>query len=117
MLEKGCMSSKKIVLVDDDKVFAKAMSMKLRAEGYEVVIAEDGGGAVSAMRQGKPDLILLDILFPPDVGHGGGVSWDGFLIMDWLGRMAGIGDTPVIFMTAADPEPYVERARKVGAAG
>jgi len=111
------MNSKKILVVDDDPVFTKATSMKLRSEGFDVLTAEDGSGAVSALRQGKPDLILLDVLFPPDVAHGGGVSWDGFLIMDWLRRMGNIGDTPVILMTAADPKPYLERARKAGAAG
>jgi CheY-like chemotaxis protein len=111
------MSGKKILLVDDDPAFVRAMSIKLCAEGHEVVTAEDGAAAVSALRQGKPDLILLDILYPPDVAHGGGVAWDGFLLADWLRRMGGAADTPVIFITAADPAQYVERARRAGAAG
>jgi CheY-like chemotaxis protein len=117
MLGFSRMNSKKILLVAADAVFVRAMSMKLRAEGYEVVTAEDGSEAVSAMREGKADLILLDILFPADVGHGGGVSWDGFLIVDWLKRMVGLTDTRVIFITAAPPAQYVERARKAGAVG
>jgi len=39
--------------------------MKLTAEGYDVLTAEDGGGAVNLARREKPDLILLDISFPP----------------------------------------------------
>ena len=111
------MNGRKILLVDDDEVFVRTMSMRLSAEGHEVVTAEDGAGAVSALRQGKPDLVLLDILYPPDVAHGGGVAWDGFLLADWLRRMGGVADTPVIFITAADPAQYVDRARKAGAAG
>ena len=111
------MTASKILLVDDDPVFTKAMSMRLKAEGYGVLVAEDGSAAVAALREGKPDLILLDILFDPDVGHGGGVSWDGFLIMEWLRRMGGIGNTPVIFVTAAEASAYAEKARQAGAKG
>ena len=111
------MCGKKILLVDDDPVFTRAMSMKLRVEGYDVMVAQDGSAAVSSLRQGRPDLVLLDIFFPPDVGHGGGVSWDGFLIMDWLRRVGGIEDAPVVFITAANPAEYAERARKSGAVG
>ncbi len=111
------MSSKKILLVDDDLVFVKAVSMKLRAQGYEVLTAQDGAGAVSAAREAKPDLIVLDIVFPPDVAHGGGVPWDGFLIMDWVRRMGGATEIPIILATAGDSAKYLERARKAGASG
>jgi len=111
------MKGKKILLVDDDPVFVSAMSMRLQAEGYDVVTAEDGASAISALHQGQPDLILLDILFAPDVVHGGGVSWDGFLILEWLRRIAPLEDTPVVLITAADPAPYAERVGTVGAAG
>src|SRR5271165_3567098 len=97
------MNCKRILVVDDDPVFVKAISLKLRSEGFDVLTAEDGGSTLSAVRQGKPDLILLDILFPPDVPHGGVVSWDGFDIAAWLRRMGGLADVPVILITAADP--------------
>jgi CheY-like chemotaxis protein len=110
------MSGKKILLVDDDPVFVMATSMKLRSEGFEVITAEDGAGTLTALREGQPHLILLDILFPPDVPHGGVVSWDGFDIMNWLRRMGGHAGTPVLLITAGAPEEYADRARKAGAA-
>jgi CheY-like chemotaxis protein len=66
------MNGKKILVVDDDPVFTKAISFRLKAEGFEVITALDGGEAVSAMRRHKPDLLVVDIFFPPDVAHGGG---------------------------------------------
>ena len=90
--------------------------MKLEASGYEVLTALDGSGAVSAARKLKPDLILLDISFPPDVGHGGGVPWDGFLIMDWLHRLDEAKNIPVIIITGGDPAKFKERALASGAA-
>jgi CheY-like chemotaxis protein len=111
------MSRKKILVVDDDPLILKMMSMKLTASGYDVVTAEDGGAAVSAVRQEKPDLILLDISFPPDVAHGGGVAWDGFLIMNWLQRIEEAKKIPIVVITGSDPARYKDRALAGGAAG
>ena len=109
------MNRKKILVVDDSPIILKALSMKLTAEGYDVLTAEDGGGAVNLARREKPDLILLDISFPPDVAHGGGVAWDGFLIMNWLRRMDELKDTPIVIITGSEPEKYKERALAAGA--
>ena len=109
--------SRTILLVDASANFLKVLSTALRAEGYEVITAADGSTAVSAARSNMPDLIILDLYYPPDVGHGGGVPWDGFLIMEWIKRMADFSKTRVIFTTDADAAQYVDRARKAGASG
>jgi CheY-like chemotaxis protein len=109
------MNRKKILIVDDNRVVLKALSVKFNTDGYDVLLAEDGAGAVSMARRERPDLILLDILFPPDVAHGGGVPWDGFLIMNWLRRLDETKDIPVIVITGGDPGIYKERALAAGA--
>jgi len=101
-------------VVDDDAVFQRAMSMRLTSFGYDVMCAEDGSAAVSAFHQSRPDLILLDINFPPDVAHGGGLTWDGFLILSWLRRAQGAQGVPVIAITAGDAEQYREQCRQAG---
>lgn len=106
---------KKILIVDDSLLVLRALSMKVKAAGYEVLLAEDGAAAVSTARRERPDLILLDILFPPDVAHGGGIPWDGFLIMDWVRRMDGGKDIPIIVMTSGDPAKLKERSLAAGA--
>ena len=110
------MNRKKILIVDDNLVILKTMSMKLTANGYDVVTAEDGAGAVSAVRKEKPDLILLDLSFPPDVAHGGGVAWDGFVIMNWLRRLEEAKNIPIIVITGGDPGKCKDRALAAGAA-
>ena len=110
------MNTKKILVVDDNRVILNTMSMKLRAAGYEVLTAEDGSAAVSAVRTQRPDLILLDISFPPDVAHGGGVAWDGFLIIEWFRRIEEVKQTPVIVISGGEPAKYKERALQAGAA-
>lgn len=105
----------KILIVDDSPVILKTLSMKLTANGYEVVTAEDGGSAVSLVRNERPDLVLLDISFPPDVGHGGGIPWDGFLILEWLRRLDEGKSIPFIIITGGDPAQYRHRALAAGA--
>jgi len=111
------MNRKKILVVDDSAIILKTLSMKLKANGYDVLTAEDGAVGVATARRERPDLILLDLTFPPDVAHGGGVSWDGFLIIDWLRRMDEAKDIPVIVITGGDPERYKARSLAAGAVG
>jgi CheY-like chemotaxis protein len=58
---------KKILVVDDNEVVLKAVSLKLQGCGYHIITALDGTEAVAAARRETPDLILLDLNFPPDV--------------------------------------------------
>jgi two-component system response regulator AtoC/two-component system nitrogen regulation response regulator NtrX len=109
------MSGKKILIVDDSKIVLRALSMKLQSSGYEVLTAEDGSEAVSIARRARPDLILLDISFPPDVAHGGGVAWDGFLVMEWMKRLEEAQNIPVMIITGGDPVEYQARAMAAGA--
>jgi two-component system response regulator MprA len=111
------MNRKKILVVDDNPVIVTALSLKLTSAGYDVVTATDGSEAVSAVRKQKPDLILLDISFPPDVAHGGGVPWDGFIIIEWLRRIDEAKNIPVIVITGSDTQKYRERALATGAIG
>src|SRR5437016_5217011 len=105
---------KVILVVDDNLVFQKAMLMKLRGCGYDVMTAEDGSAALAAIARLKPDLILLDLNFPPDVAHGGGLGWDGFLILRWLRRTQEAGNVPVIAITAGDLNLYREHCKEAG---
>src|SRR2546430_950096 len=111
------MNRKKILIVDDSAIIAKTLSITLNASGYDVLTAQDGSEAVGIVRREKPDLILLDLSFPPDVEHGGGIAWDGFLIVDWLKRIDEAKQVPFIIITGEDPEKFKDRALAAGAAG
>lgn len=104
----------KILVVDDSAIIVKSLAFKLKSNGYDVLTAVDGAEAVATVRREKLDLILLDLNFPPDVAFGGGVPWDGFLIMDWLRRMDEGGNVPVIVITGAVPAESDQRALAAG---
>ena len=104
--------AKKILVVDDNEIILKTISLRLQGAGYRVVTALDGSEAVSAARKETPDLVVLDISFPPDVG---GVEWDGFRIMEWFRRMETVKKTPVIIITGGEVAQNRERAIAGGA--
>ena len=110
------MTPKKILVVDDSLVILKVLDFELKSAGYAVLTAPDGAAAISLARQEKPDLVLLDISFPPDVAHGGGVRWDAFTIMAWMKRMEETAKTPIIVITSSDPAKVKDKAMAAGAA-
>jgi len=63
----------RILLVEDSLAIQRANESALHKAGYEVICAEDGESALQLARDGKPDLILLDMILPkmsgPDVLH------------------------------------------------
>ncbi|HEY5911253.1 MAG TPA: response regulator [Verrucomicrobiae bacterium] len=112
--EGNAKPAKKILVIDDNRLVLKVTAYKLRTFGYEVHTAEDGAGAISILREARPDLILLDLNFPPDIAHGGGVPWDGLLLLSWLRRMNEAENIPVIAITAGDLPEYKDRCLAAG---
>jgi CheY-like chemotaxis protein len=104
--------AKKILVVDDNEIVLKTVSLKLQGAGYQVITALDGAQAVAAARRENPDLIVLDLIFPPDVD---GVPWDGFRIMEWLQRLDAAKRIPIIIITISEDPKYKERAASGGA--
>src|SRR6267142_2759135 len=108
---------KKVLVVDDDPIFQKIISQKLQANGYVVVNAIDGSEAITAMREEKPDAVLLDINFPPDISNGVGVPWDGIQLMNWIRLVEGKGQIPMFIVTSDDIKLYEAKAAAGGAYG
>jgi two-component system alkaline phosphatase synthesis response regulator PhoP len=110
--EPASTSQKKILVIDDNEIILKTTSMKLESAGYRVFTALDGSEGVAAVRREKPDLVVLDITFPPDVS---GMSWDGFRIMDWLHRVDETQKIPIIIISGVVEEKNKQRATASGA--
>ncbi len=104
--------AKTILVVDDNAIILKTITLKLEGAGYRVMTAMDGSEAVAAVRQETPDLILLDVSFPSDVT---GVPWDGFRVMQWFRRLETAQKIPIIIITGSDDPKFKERAVMGGA--
>jgi CheY-like chemotaxis protein len=103
---------KKILVVDDNEIVIKTITLKLQGAGYQVLTAMDGSAAMSVVRKDAPDLILLDLSFPPDVA---GVPWDGFRIMEWFQRLNTAKKIPIIVITGSEDPLDKQRATNTGA--
>jgi CheY-like chemotaxis protein len=104
----------KVLIVDDNDVIVKTIAVKLNGAGFKTFVALDGAEAVSLVRKEKPDLIVLDISFPPDVA---GVPWDGFRIMEWLRRVDDSKRIPIIVITGGAGDKDKDKALAGGAVG
>ena len=54
----------RILVVDDEKTLVKGMKFNLENEGYQVECAYDGAAALALAREGRFDLIILDVMMP-----------------------------------------------------
>ncbi len=96
----------KIMLVEDDKSLREIYSIRLVAEGYEVVSAGDGEEALAIAVQQKPDLILSDVMMP---------KISGFDMLDILRSTPETKDIKVIMMTALSSDEQRQRGEALGA--
>lgn len=110
-METLAATAKKILVVDDDPVVLKAMSLMLSAKGYQVLTAESGADAISVLGRNKPHLMLLDLDFPPDPST---PLVDGFLTLEWARRFGIAHNVPVIIVSSLDPAAYQKRAEAAG---
>ncbi|MCZ6581155.1 MAG: response regulator [Nitrospirae bacterium] len=97
----------KVLLVEDDKMTVKALSVRLKAKGYEVIVAFDAVMALAKAKEHRPDVVLLDIFLP------GG---NGLTVAEWLQDSTFTTGTPLIFLTASQQPELREKAMALGAA-
>jgi len=80
-----------VLVVDDDVASLSALFECLRRAGYRVLVAQDGASALERAENGKPALVLLDVMMP---------DMDGFATCRRLKRNPATADIPVLFLTA-----------------
>jgi len=95
--------TRRILVVEDEPVINQAMTDRLVAEGYDVVQAWDGPGAVERFRSDSPDLVLLDVMLPGYDGH------------EVCRRVQAERPVPVLMLTARDAEEDILIGLGVGA--
>lgn len=97
------------LVVEDDPLISQLLREVLDMDGYEVVAhVRDGALAAGAVREHRPDLVVLDVGLP---------NVSGLDVLDDIKGRADTAHIPVVVVTAL-PTPDVDaRARELGAAG
>lgn len=80
--------AKKVLIVEDDGNIAELLHLYLEKEGFEPLVAKDGGKGVEQFRAFQPDLVLLDIMLP---------VMDGWSVLKKIRESSKV---PVIMLTA-----------------
>ena|SRR5688572_24941126 len=97
------MRRKKVLIIEDDANQIAALSIRLKSAGFDVLGARDGLEGLKLAVSHKPDLIILDIWMPGNIGC---------LVAERL-KHIGLGHVPVIFLTASKKTDVWRTAKEV----
>ena len=98
------MAVKKILIAEDEKPMARALTLKLEHSGFEVTHAENGAVAMDFMEKNPYNLLLLDLVMP---------KMDGFTVLKTM-KEKGI-KVPVIILSNLGQKEDEDHARTFGA--
>ncbi len=83
----------RVLVVADEPSITDLVAMALRYEGLDVQVARTGRGALEAVAEARPHLVILDVMLP---------DFDGFEVLRRLGSDRISQRLPVLFLTAKD---------------
>jgi DNA-binding response OmpR family regulator len=102
------MDQRKVLVIDDERLMVKSTCMALALNGFGTEGALDGEQGLKAAREGKPDIILADIMMP---------GMDGWQVLKALKEQEATAAIPVIIFTAREYSNGNTLASMQGAAG
>jgi len=96
----------KVLVIEDDKFLRELIIQKLLKEGYEILEGVDGEEGLQRFQEGKPDLVLLDLILP---------GIDGFEVLKRAKENTQTRGIPVIILSNLGQQEDVERGVRLGA--
>jgi DNA-binding response OmpR family regulator len=102
---QGLEQIRRVLIVEDDKNINRLMSLSI-GKGFDVGQIYDGGEAIAAVREKKPDLVILDLMLPHK---------DGLDICQTIKSDPDLSSTIVILVSAMDPTSNRFKGIKYGA--
>jgi DNA-binding response OmpR family regulator len=95
-----------VLLIEDDRVMARMYQLSLGELGYDVRIAPDGETGLAAIREARPEVVLLDLRLP---------KVDGIEVLRRLQSDAGLDGTRVIVLSNQGVDEVVRTTLELGA--
>jgi DNA-binding response OmpR family regulator len=96
----------KILVVDDELDIVETIRCILEAKGHDVLEANDGMAALEQTKNGKPDIIFLDVMMP---------GLDGYKVCRMLKYDSEYRDIPIVMLTARASSQDREIGKEAGA--
>ncbi|HLF19797.1 MAG TPA: response regulator [Bacteroidota bacterium] len=96
----------KVLVVDDEELVRKMVTLWFEREGFTVIAAENGIEGLHLAIQEKPDVVLLDIMMP---------GLHGFEVCKKIREQPSLAKTIVIMTSARSYKPDLDKAKELGA--
>ena len=97
----------RVLVIDDEPTIRNVLRTSLEADGFEVVMADDGLRGIGVARRQRPDAIVLDLMMP---------VMDGHTVLDVLRADEKTRYLPVIVLSALTQQAVRDRCRAQGVA-
>jgi CheY-like chemotaxis protein len=95
-----------ILVIDDDPVIQKLLSVNFEMEGYRVVTASDGLEGLEQVGIARPDIILLDVMMP---------RMDGLAVARQLKANPATKAIPIVLLSAKAQSTDIQSGLEAGA--
>jgi CheY-like chemotaxis protein len=96
----------RVLVVDDEPDVLLLCRLNLQQRGHELLEASDGTSALRLAREGRPDVIVLDLMLP---------GMNGYEVLEQLRSEDETAEIPVLILTAKSLKADLERSRGLGA--
>jgi len=97
---------KRILIVEDQAKIVSMLKMRLEANNYEVITAGDGEEGLEKAQNGKPDLIIMDVMLP---------KMNGYKVCQLLKADPKYSEIPIIISSGRTPQEVGKVGKEVGA--
>jgi DNA-binding response OmpR family regulator len=96
----------KVLIADDEPNIVVSLEFLMKREGYTVNIARDGTAALAAIREQRPDLVLLDVMMP---------GMDGFEVCAAVRADEQLAGVKILMLTAKGRDTDTAKGVALGA--
>ena len=98
--------SKRVLIADDEPNIVISLEFLMKREGHAVSVARDGPSALEAIRTGRPDLVLLDVMMP-------GLS--GFEVCQAVRADEALAGVKILMLSAKGRDTDIAKGNAMGA--
>ncbi|MGH9129843.1 MAG: response regulator transcription factor [Acidimicrobiales bacterium] len=105
-MSDGPGSGATVLVVDDDPVIQRLLSVNFEMEGYQVIVASTGADGIRSARSARPDIVVLDVMMP---------GMDGLEVASTLKADPATAGIPVLLLSAKAQEVDIRAGDATGA--
>ncbi len=98
--------SKQVLIVDDEPNIVISLEFLMKREGFAVAVARDGEEGLAAIRAGRPDLVVLDVMMP---------KRNGYEVLEAVRADPALAGVRILMLTAKGRPAESEKGLELGA--